>query len=130
MSKKKITIRMPKEKLKLWLATLRLPANQKMQGTGYLFNAVEDREDGLVKGYCCLGALQCAVTGGKVQLDRGVPDRAWLYKEGIEFFDAHGDYTNDPYFPSCRNFASAVNDTQRKTFKQIADAIEKCAVGY
>lgn len=134
MTKKKerqITIRMPKAKLKLWLDVLRLPANQKLQGTGALFNSEKQSNDWDDKpGYCCLGALQCAVTGGKVDLGRGTPSESWLKKEGIEFFDDDGDPTTDPYFPRYGGVASEVNDGQKKSFRQIAQAIESCAVGY
>lgn len=133
MTKKKekqITIRMPKAKLKLWLDVLRLPANQKLQGTGALFNGGPDPYEDERAGYCCLGALQCAVTGGKVDIHADLPSKKWLKKEGITFLDSYGDPSNDPFFPRFGAEASIVNDGQGKSFKQIAQAIESCAVGY
>lgn len=130
MTKKKerqITIRMPKAKLEKWLATLRLPANQKLQGSGMLFNGEVKSEGG---GYCCLGALQCAVTGGKVEIEESYPSRQWLSKEGIMFWDQDGGRTNNPYFPRFETDAAEANDGLHKSFKQIAQAIESCAVGY
>lgn len=127
MAAKKITIRMPKEKLKLWLAALRLPANQKLQGAGALFNKHPDiSEKG---GYCCLGVLQCVVSGGKVEAG-GFPSDSWKDSEGIEFFDRGGWTADAPYFPSFRCTADVANDSRGKSFKQIANAIESCAVGY
>lgn len=129
MTAKKITIRMPKKKLKLWLAALRLPANQKLQGTGALYTRKLPKYTDGKTGYCCLGVLQCVVTGGKVA-GGAFPKEQWLAEEGIEFFDQDGSSTNNPYFPRFRCDASDANDEKRKSFKQIAQAIESCAVGY
>lgn len=132
----KKTIRMPKADLELVLKVLRSPVNQKRQGIGSLFMPGDKDEGG---GYCCLGAMQCAKTGGKVEGGKGkgksfhgagLPSMDWLSKVGWTFKDSLGHETDNPYFPSLKMSAVQANDDHEKSFKEIADAIEKCAVGY
>ena len=125
MSKKvRKTIRMPKATLDLWLHHLR--SGKVAQGAGAL-------HDG--KGYCCLGVLQCAVTGGKVEQEPGSDDPAylpsfeWLKAEGIKFKDEGGRVEQFPWLPSIGLHAASAND-RGWSFGDIADAIEACAVGY
>ena len=131
MSKKQITIRMPKEDLAQWLAALRAPENKRRQGTNYLFNPRGG-------GYCCLGVAQCIKTGGRVEATRdgivtnwhGYPSLEWLGTVGWKFFDKAGNICRDPWLPSLDRKASHANDLLKKTFAEIADAIEDCAEGY
>lgn len=143
MSEKQITIRMPAEKLKLWLRALRLKKNAKWQAKGFLYRL---REDDVPAGYCCLGVAQQVISGGiecGVRYDTedncevgdlrstlSFPSAHWLKEQGIEFFNDDGGYTHDPYLPLFGCSASEANDSRDKTFLEIADAIEDCAEGY
>lgn len=119
---KQITIRMPQEKLDLWLAALRLEENQSKQARNSLFNEVEG-------GYCCLGVAQQVISGG-VQVYRYLPSSDWLVKEGITFLDQHGAVSCQPFLPTLHTTAAGANDIQGKTFREIADAVEACSEGY
>ena len=128
MTKKQITIRMPKEDLELVLRTLRSKSNEHKQGRGALYNGA---------GYCCLGAMQCVKTGGFVEGHDSsggdfleFPSNKWLKSVGWAFKDVDGKSTDNPYFPTLLCTASEANDEENYTFKQIAQAIESCAVGY
>lgn len=123
MSKKvRKTIRMPQATLDLWLHHLR--SGEVKQGTGRLFDG---------NGYCCLGVLQCAVTGGRVEQENDepadLPSFEWLRSEGIKFRDEGGRAEQFPYLPTLGLHATSAND-RGASFREIADAIEACAVGY
>lgn len=133
MSKRKITIRMPKKILNKWLKALR--SGEYTQAKGQL----HDPETG---GFCCLGVLQHCVDGGVEYHGKNsfsMPSRAWLDDAGIIFQDeVTAKYTpmedmvstcTSPYLPALRSMADEANDSG-KTFKQIADAIERNAEGY
>jgi hypothetical protein len=123
------TIFMPKADAELVLAVLRDPANK--QGHGALFD--KDANNG-AGGYCCLGLMQCAKTGGRVEAEkwghgnvsfRGFPTLDWLNSVGWRF--EHGaQATVDPYLPTLGCTASKANDQKGKTFAEIADAMEAC----
>lgn len=128
MDDKQITIRMPKADLELVLATLRAPENQDKQGNGSMWNHT---------GYCCLGAMQCAKTGGKIQCVDGniycskwAPALRWLKDVGWEFKSVEGNLGYDPYLPLLNCTAIEANDVHKYSFAEIADAIEDCAEGY
>lgn len=121
-----ITIRMPKEDLELVLATLEADENQNKQGRNAMFDG---------KGYCCLGAMQCAKTGGFVEMASDgkfmlEPSMEWLNSVGWQFLDADGEESADPYLPSLSHRATYANDYLRASFKQIAAAIRQCSEGY
>lgn len=125
-----ITIRMPKDDLAVVLATLRMPENQGKQGRGALFST---------EGYCCLGAMQYAKSGGieyskdiygNAAVSYGLPSGEWLQSVGWEFYSRYGGPTIAPYLPTLRLTADSANDSGEYTFAQIADAIEACAEGY
>lgn len=122
---KQITIRMPKADLEMVLAMLRNPVNAGKQGKHALFDG---------NGYCCLGAMQCAKTGGKVEhkhgMYKGLPSYNWLATVGWEFTCNEGRRTADPWLPALHTRATFANDSKGYTFAQIADAIEDCAEGY
>ena len=114
------TIKMKKEYLDRWLEGLR----------GGKFEQTKDYLcDG--HGYCCLGVLQMVVSGeikrDEVQ-DTELPSDEWLQEHGIEF---HGDFGKelDPLLPEFGCSASLANDEGR-SFKAIADAIEKATITY
>lgn len=135
MCKRKITIRMPKKILNKWLKALRSGEYTQAKGT------LHDPETG---GFCCLGVLQHCVDGG-VEYHKHksfcMPSRAWLEDAGIIFQDEVTANINNvpmedmvstclsPYLPSLQRMADTANDNG-KSFKKIADAIEKCAEGY
>lgn len=129
-----IYIQMPKADLEMVLAMLRNPANADKQGAGALFNTGSGRHG--YSGYCCLGAMQCAKTGGKVEYRmgdgryRGMPTLQWLNSVGWRFFSVLGGETTSPYLPAFTCGAVRANDALGKTFAEIADAIEACAEGY
>lgn len=135
MTNKQITIRMPAEKLKLWLRALRLKKNAKRQGGGALYSKINGDTSA---GYCCLGVAQQVISGGiecatsshGVRHARSFPSNSWLEEQGIQFFDSFGSKTTDPYLPMFDCCASTANDELGKTFLEIADAIEDCAEGY
>lgn len=139
MTGPQITIRMPAAKLKLWLRALRLKKNANRQARGALYKRREGRK--APAGYCCLGVAQQVLSGGiecggsstNVGNALSFPSKEWRDKEGVEFFGADGSVTNDPYLPMFGCTASVANDGDDScgyTFKEIADAIEDCAVGY
>ena len=120
-----IYIQMPKADLELALATLRHPDNASRQGRHAMFDGT---------GYCCLGAMQCAKTGGFVEhtgvVFNFLPGRDWLDSVGWAFFDKGGERCSDPYLPLSAASVSYTNDNYGYSFSQIADAIEACAEGY
>lgn len=123
MSKKvRKTIRMPQATLDLWLHHLR--SGEVKQGTGSLFDG---------DGYCCLGVLQCALTGGRLEQEYDepayLPSWNWLRSEGIKFLDENGLVEQFPYLPTLGLHATSAND-RGVPFREIADAIEASAVGY
>ena len=127
--KEGIHIQMPKADLEMVLAMLRNPANAALQGKTALF-----MKDGPAKGYCCLGAMQCAKTGGFVEhtgiVFHLLPGRDWLDSVGWTFFNKEGGRCSNPYLPLCATSAADANDNSGYSFSQIADAIEACAEGY
>ena len=124
---KKITIRMPKAKLKKWLHALRRGGYKKE--TGVLYNPHH-------YSFCCLGVLQHCLSGGYVEVEfgsetyRGLPSDSWLKAEGIQFLNKCGNLMVAPYLPRYDENAVFVNDNLGASFKEIADAIEDCAEGY
>lgn len=131
---KVITIKMPKELLRLWLEALR--SGKYVQGKGKLLR------DGK---YCCLGVLEHCTTGEVEHVQycdgsmdshdyAGLPSFAWLNAHKIRF---DGRYVGQqdvqpvqsPYLPALDLSAFTANDCGRYNFKQIADAIEACAEG-
>lgn len=115
------TIKMKKEHLDSWLEGLR---------GGKFEQAREYLCDG--HGYCCLGVLQMAVSGVIVKdtvQDTELPDREWLKKEGIEFYDENDLLSSEPWLPSLASLASQAND-DGESFKVIADAIQKATITY
>lgn len=125
--KEGIYIQMPKADLEMVLAMLRNPANADKQGSGALFTNGS--------GYCCLGAMQCAKTGGKVEMSLSglalyLPTMEWLESVGWVFYNKEGYRTSSPFLPKFNECADFANDGLGKTFYEIADAIEACAEGY
>ena len=126
-----ITIRMPKAKLKKWLAALR--SGEYKQGRNMLYN----EHNG---SFCCLGVLQHAVDRGNVECDgnshdkefRDMPTLTWLREHKITFRYSLGDKREgiDPFLPALNTNASIANDKMGSTFEEIADAIEACAEGF
>jgi hypothetical protein len=118
------TIRMPKKLLKRWLKALR--GGTYTQATGTLYEPESC-------GFCCLGVLQHAVSGGYVETYengdwQAFPSLGWRQKNGVEFYNDCGDDTCDPWIPSMEMTAADLNDGGH-TFAEIADAIEACAEG-
>lgn len=130
---KVITIKMPKELLRLWLEALR--SGKYVQGKGKLLR------DGK---YCCLGVLEHCTTGEVEHLQHcdgvmdsheyaGLPSPDWLNAHKIRFNGRDGgldaEPMQSPYLPALDLSAFTANDCGRYSFKQIADAIEACAEG-
>lgn len=124
---KQTTIRMPQNLLTKWLQALR--SGKYEQGKGALKSA---------SGYCCLGVLQMATDGqvetdpyGKGDTPLGLPTKAWLDKNRVEFYGENRNITStSPLLPMFGYGATWANDHQGKSFDQIADAIEDCAEGF
>lgn len=127
MTKKLITITMPKKSLAKWLKALRSGAYK--QGNGTLANVT------LTK-FCCLGVLQHCLTGEVERLERGgareriavLPTLGWLLEHRISF-RWRGNQGLNPWLPLLGCTASYANDQMKAPFTQIADAIEACAKG-
>lgn len=99
MNDKYVAARMPQATKDLWIKALR--SGKYTQAKEYLYNPYQ-------KGYCCLGVLQCELTGGKIEHEHeigvllspeeydpavsdlddvpfaGVPSPAWCQSNGIE----------------------------------------------
>lgn len=144
-----ITIKMPQAYLTKWLNALR--SGEYKQCSGTLYNEKQD-------AYCCLGVLQKVVSDkiekedGFAGWDKalncpiynpsvgyaGLPTREWLDANNITFKDSTGCNNNEPYLVPLDRSAALANDGEehpetgarihQHSFKEIADAIEKCAV--
>lgn len=128
MTKKKeypVTIRAPKAILKKW-DTFLTSGEFRQTTEGTLF----DEKRG---SFCCLGLLQYAVSGGKVEHNgqeyEQMPSYEWLRANGITFHDSCGRNNNSPYLPTLGGSADEVNDRGSK-FETIARAIRVCSEGY
>ena len=129
---KKYFSTMPKAYLKKWLTALR--SGEYVQGKGTLYHVEDDQPK-----FCCLGVLQHCLTGGVEFEDTGIPQgfptMEWLKDYNIKFVDEedsdmYGEVVNieQPHFKlSNGNYCSAsdMNDNQGKSFKQIANILEK-----
>jgi hypothetical protein len=132
---REITIRMPKESLKKWLGALKSGEYKQAQHVLRVTHAFT----GEVMGYCCLGVLEHALVGDKMELGT-LPSHEWLAEHNIEFRNAEGDSQEAgfvvsrkiscPFLPSLGTDAWRANDIHHKNFAEIADAIEKCAEGF
>lgn len=124
MKKVRKTIFMPKADWELVSAALRDPRNK--QGKNRMFDG---------EGYCCLGVMKCAKTGGRVELDNaddpdsdfgGLPTMSWLQSVGWRFKNERGLSDDCPFLPSLGMLAIEASDDAGYSFAEIADAIESC----
>lgn len=128
--KNQYTIKMPKRYLKKWVEAL--TCGEFIQTRkGVLF----DEKSG---GFCCLGLLQYAIDGKKVEVDgdrdtgqefSSFPSMDWLIKKGITFKSKDTSILRDPYLPTLDVTAADANDNGRK-FSTIARAIMECTETY
>lgn len=127
------TFRMKKEQLTKWLVALR--SGKYKQCDSLLHNEVTG-------GYCCLGVLQ-VVTDGDIERfplgghPRHLPTEKWMKDNGIkniEFNLSDNIYTYASDFrekaTSSTLSASALNDTLKLTFSEIADIMEASCEAY
>lgn len=120
---RQVTIKMPKELLDKWLEALR--SGKYPQGRRFL------KKGG---AYCCLGVLQMTVDGKCERYPddthgyRALPSQEWLARNGVKF-SGWGDCGQIPFLPTLSCSATDANDVKEKSFAEIADAIEACAVG-
>ena len=131
-----ITIRMPKESLRLWLEALR--SGKYKQGKSRLLT-----HNGSM---CCLGVMEHCLTGEVEHRTVGdglfvahsLPTLGWLRKHSIEFAGYEiatgkpGELgeREAPFLPTLNLSAFSANDNGGFNFHQIADAIEACAEGF
>ena len=120
------TVKMPKELLDKFLATLR--SGKVKQGESSLFDG---------QGYCCLGVLQAVQSGGKCEVSEytgkflGLPSEEWCKKSGISWTGGSDGF--DPVISAGKHgeiTASEANDGLAWSFKKIADAFEKVTATY
>jgi hypothetical protein len=121
MSKREVTIRMPKDILAKWLAALR--SGEYRQTNRFMHNRKEN-------SFCCLGVLQDSTCGKIVEAeDEYLPAMEWIEQYCVHFFDKYGGRSADPFLPALQKSAAGANDGGA-TFAEIADAIEACAEGF
>jgi hypothetical protein len=119
------TIRMPKKLLKRWLKALRSGTYTQTKRALYRPETC---------GFCCLGVLQHAVSGGYVETYdheetfKHFPSMEWRAANDIKFFNRDGATSCDPWLPTKFMSAADMNDSGL-TFAEIADAIELHAEG-
>lgn len=120
---------MPKKLKAIWLKALRSGKYKRAKGTLY---------DQTTCGFCCLGVLEHAVTGGVEYIEsdnspRMYPTVNWLSENDINFNQSCGfnsGYGDCKVFYSGRVIRlSELNDSGKLSFKKIADIIDKQVIG-
>lgn len=115
-------MKMPKAIKRKWLRALR---------SGTYKQAKHRLYDHQTAGFCCLGVLQHCVSGGMVEMEEEVegsedeafscPSTEWYDKQGIELQHNYESYHSDDQETKLMR----MNDSGKKSFKFIADWIEK-----
>lgn len=123
------TIRMPKKLLADWLKALR--SGKYRQGKGKLGD--------VEKGFCCLGLLEhVSSTEVKDNSELALPSSSWMKEAGVEFTFVlkDGRRLKEHGAPALcvrqgvSACAASCNDDFEMTFPEIADLVEKRAIGY